>query len=465
MIRRPFPNFFPLLLILTLCNSLLGAAEVTRSRPNFIIIFTDDQGYADLSCFGSKDIHTPNIDQMAEEGRKFTSFYVPSPVCTPSRAGLLTGCYPKRIGMEKHVIFPNQNWGLHPDEVTIADLLKTAGYATACIGKWHLGHRPPFLPTRQGFDSYFGIPFSNDMSQPGHSRPPYKGWDEGWLHQDEQSKKWNTPLMQDEEIIELPVNQRSITRRYTDKAVAFITANQDKPFFLYLPHSMPHIPLFVPEDIYDPDVKKAYKTVIEHIDEETGRILETVKQLKLSESTYIIFTSDNGPWLHFKHHAGKAHPLRDGKGSTYEGGQRVPCIMWAPGRIPAGTETDGIASTIDLFPTIASLAGVEAETRGPIDGMDIHSLLNSDEPSPRNEFLYYDSQGDLQGIRQGAWKLRMMGKESKKFELYNLEEDIGEKKNLAPTSPAKVSNLQTRMLELDQIISNARRAQGVFAPP
>ncbi len=438
---------------------LVGAnasAESTQ-KPNFIIILADDQGYADLGCFGSETIRTPQIDQLAKEGRKFTSFYVPSPLCSPSRAGLLTGCYPKRLSIAKGVLFPKSTIGLHPDEVTIADMLKTAGYATACVGKWHLGHREPFLPTKQGFDSYFGIPYSNDMNHPDNKNRPKISSNDSWLNQAESVKQWNTPLIRDEEIIELPVNQRTITRRYTDEAIQFIQANQDQPFFLYLPHSMPHVPLFVPEDAYDPDPQNAYKTVIEHMDAEVGRVVETVKKLGLSEHTYIIYTSDNGPWLTFKHHAGSAKPLRNGKMSTYEGGQRVPCVMWAPGRIPANTETTAMASTIDLFPTIAKLAGVEASPNGTIDGVDLSDLIQGSDQTPRNEFIYYSKKGVLEGLRQGDWKVRLIGK---KQELYNLAEDIGERNNLAKSQPERTSNLIERMHQLDAKLSAEIRPIG-----
>jgi arylsulfatase A len=447
-------------LILLILSALVGtsaSAKPNTARPNFIIILADDQGYADLGCFGSETIRTPQIDQLAKEGRKFTSFYVPSPLCTPSRAGLLTGCYPKRLSIAKGVLFPKSTTGLHPDEVTIADMLETAGYATACVGKWHLGHREPFLPTKQGFDSYFGIPYSNDMNHPDNKNRPKISSDDSWLNQAESVKQWNAPLMRDEEIIELPVNQRTITRRYTDEAIKFIQANQDQPFFLYLPHSMPHIPLFVPEDAYDPDPQNAYKAVIEHMDAEVGRVVETVKKLGLSEHTYIIYTSDNGPWLTFKNHAGSAKPLRNGKMSTYEGGQRVPCVMWAPGRIPAGTETAAMASTIDLFPTIAKLAGLEASSNGTIDGMDISDLIQGSDQSPRNEFIYYSRKGVLEGLRQGDWKVRLKGKNQ---ELYNLAEDIGEQNNLAKSQPERTSHLIERMNQLDAQLSTEIRPIG-----
>ncbi|MDA1230176.1 MAG: sulfatase-like hydrolase/transferase, partial [Planctomycetota bacterium] len=277
------------------CLSCCPADE----KPNFIIIFTDDQGYNDLGCFGSPHIKTPNIDRLAAEGRKYTSFYSACSVCSPSRAALLTGSYPKRVGMHRHVLFPQSDYGLNPQEYTIADHLKSQGYATGCIGKWHLGHHPETLPRANGFDSYFGIPYSNDMNHPDNKAKSGLSSDELWADQQTAITKWNTPLFRNEEIIELPVDQRTITRRYTDQAVEFITANKDQPFFLYLPHSMPHIPLYVPDDAYDSNPQNAYKCVIEHIDAEVGRVASVVRDLGLSEKTYIIYTSDNGPWLQF----------------------------------------------------------------------------------------------------------------------------------------------------------------------
>jgi arylsulfatase A len=239
--------------------------------------------------------------------------------------------------MHKHVLFPSSRHGLNPDELTIADHLKSAGYATACVGKWHLGHHPETLPRAQGFDSYYGIPYSNDMNHPDNKGKPRVSSDELWKNQESAVTLWKTPLIGNEKIIELPVDQRTVTRRYTDKAIEFVKANKEKPFFLYLPHSMPHIPLYVPDDVYDPDPQNAYTCVIEHIDAEVGRLMDTVRELGIDRNTYVIFTTDNGPWLSFKNHGGSALPLRDGKGTTFEGGQRVPCIMWGPGRIPAGT--------------------------------------------------------------------------------------------------------------------------------
>lgn len=444
--------------------TMVKANSDPTPRPNFIVIFTDDQGYGDLGVFGSPDIQTPHIDRMAKEGRKFTSFYSASSLCSASRAALLTGSYPKRLGMERAVFFPQDDTGLHPDEVTLAEMLKPAGYATACIGKWHVGHRKPFLPTQQGFDYFFGIPYSNDMNHPDNTGgKPWGKWDACWADQETMVKQWNTPLMENDKIIELPVDQRTITRRYTDKAIEFITTNQDKPFFLYLPHSMPHVPLFVPDDVYDPDPKNAYKTVIEHIDAEVGRVVDTVRSLGLSENTYILFTSDNGPWLDKRvgHHGGSAGPLNGGKGWFLEGGIRVPCVMWAPGRIPADTTSDEMASTIDLFPTFASLAQIQAQTRGPIDGLDISAVMHGDAPSPRTELLYYSSQTCF-GMRKGDWKI--LGRNlDQNSALYDLSKDLGERQNLARVNPEKLADLKARAKDLDAQITKEVRTLGVFS--
>ena len=465
-------SIVPLLLasLLTCVATLSQAAGV---KPNFVIIFADDQGYGDLGCFGSETIKTPNIDRMATEGRRFTNFMVASPVCTPSRAALLTGCYPKRIGMHQHVLFPSSTKGLNPEEHTIADHLKAQGYATACFGKWHLGHHPETLPQQHGFDTYFGIPYSNDMNHPDNKGKPKVSSDELWLDQESTLTLWNTPLMENEKIVELPVDQRTVTRRYTDKAVEFITENKDAPFFVYLPHSMPHIPLYVPEDVYDSNPENAYTCVIEHIDAEVGRVLDTIRDLELSENTYVIYTSDNGPWLRFLNHGGSAGPLREGKGTTFEGGQRVPCVMWGPGRIPAGSECDELVGTVDLLPTIAALTGTSLPTDRKIDGVDASALLSGDEDSPREEFLYYTSRGDIEGLRQGKWKLlakkaqqarKGKGKAqaqaaapSAEVMLFDLSSDIGEANDLADAHPEVVAAMLKRMTELDAEIEASAR--------
>jgi arylsulfatase A len=390
-------------IIAVFAGYLLQAAE----KPNFILIFTDDQGYADLSCYGSKTIKTPNIDSIARDGFKSTDFIVAAAICSPSRAALMTGCYPKRLNMHEGVLFPKSIKGLSPDEHTIADHLKAQGYATTCIGKWHLGANPKVLPTANGFDSYFGIPYSNDMN---HTKPtnPQKGegffLDALWKDPGSSLTAYGTPLMENEKIIECPVDQRTLTRRYTQKAIDFVTTNKDQPFFVYLAHSMPHIPLYVPDDVRDPDPKNAYINTIEHLDSEVGRLLKALDELDLSKKTYIIYTSDNGPWLKFRHHAGSALPFRDGKMSTHEGGHRVPCLIRGPG-IPAGTVTDAFSCTMDILPTIAAIVGAPLPEGRKIDGINSWALWNGTaKEAIRKEFVYYSPFGSLEGIRQGNWK-------------------------------------------------------------
>lgn len=461
-------------LALSIFAFLFFAAGVSRAdKPNFIIIFADDQGYGDLSCFGSKTIKTPNIDRLAKEGRKFTSFMVASPVCTPSRAALMTGCYPKRVGMHQHVLFPSSKKGLNPDEHTVADHLKSQGYATACFGKWHLGHHPEVLPTSNGFDTYLGIPYSNDMNHPDNKGKPKGGWqgmDALWNDPESTLTKWKTPLFEDEKIVELPVDQRTVTRRYTQKAIDFVKAHKEGPFFVYLPHSMPHIPLYVPDDVRDPDPKNAYINTIEHIDFEVGRLLNTLDELNLTDNTYVIYTTDNGPWLQFKHHGGSAGPLREGKGTTFEGGQRVPCLMRGPG-IPAGTVCEELTGTIDVLPTIAAITGMPLPEGKKIDGIDVSKLWMGTAKGPlREEFVHYTSRGDIEGLRQKNWKLLVKKPGGRRNNnqaaqkprqpqifLFDLANDIGEQNNLADKHPEIVQQLHDRMLELDgEITKNAR---------
>lgn len=446
------------------CVSVFASVFANENRPNVILIFADDQGYGDLGCFGSTKIKTPNIDRIAKQGRKFTSFMVASPVCTPSRAALLTGCYPKRVGMHQHVLFPSSKKGLNPKEYTMADHFKSLGYATACFGKWHLGHHKEVLPTSNGFDTYFGIPYSNDMNHPDNKGKPkggHAGMDILWADPESTLTKWKTPLFENEKIIELPVDQRTITRRCTQKSIDFIKANHKKPFFVYIPHSMPHIPLYVPDEVRDPDPQNAYFNTIEHIDTEVGRLLNTLDELNLTEKTYVIYTTDNGPWLSFRHHGGSAGPLRDGKGTTFEGGQRVPCVMRGPG-IPAGTECSNLMSTIDLLPTFASITGKSLPEGIKIDGVDASSLLTGDGNPPRSEFIYYTSRGEVEGIRQENWKLlikKRKGKSPQDSEvfLFDLKNDLGERNNLASKKANVVSKMKNRMIQVDaEITKNAR---------
>ncbi len=468
MIARLSPLLSGFILLSALVSQTLAA------KPNFILIFTDDQGYGDLSCFGSETIKTPHIDRLATEGRKFTSFMVASPVCTPSRAALLTACYPKRVGMHQHVLFPASKKGLHPEEHTIADHLKAQGYATGCFGKWHLGHHPEVLPTANGFDTYFGIPYSNDMNHPDNKGKPkggHAGMDILWKDPESTLIKWKTPLFEDEKMVEWPVDQRTITRRCTQKAIDFVKEHQDDPFFVYLPHSMPHIPLYVPDDVRDPDPKNAYINTIEHIDTEVGRLLDTLDDLKLTDNTYVIYTTDNGPWLPFRHHGGSAGPLRNGKGTTFEGGQRVPCLVRGPG-IPAGTSSNALTGTIDILPTIAALTETPLPEDKKVDGLDVSDLWKgTTEESPRTEFIHYTSNGHLEGLRQGNWKLLIKKPRPRRNQnapnneakppqilLFDLSEDIGEQTNLAEQHPEIVARLQTRMEALDREITENARA-------
>ena len=451
--------------------SLSSFGSPSETKTNFIIIFTDDQGYQDLGCYGSPLIKTPNLDRMAEEGIRFTDFYCASPVCSPSRAALLTGCYPPRVNIPG-VLFPGEERGLiglHPDEITIADLLKTRGYATCCIGKWHLGHKPDFLPTRQGFDMYYGIPYSNDMRiDPTMELAPdiklNKGMTVERIRTEEPKGHW-VPLMRNEKVIEYPCDQSTLTKRYTEQAVEFIKENKNKPFFLYLPHTMPHVPLFASEKFRGKSKRGLYGDVIEEIDWSVGEILKTLKRLDLDDNTLVIFTSDNGPWLEFKENGGCSLPLRDGKFTTYEGGMRMPCIMRWPGTIPAGQVCSEVASTIDFLPTIATLTGAQVPQDRIIDGKSIVPLMQNAKSSktPHKDFFYYREGAVLEAVRSGPWKLRQAVPEDHEenqevvVELYNLEDDISEKNNLAEKHPDIVKHLSKRMKRFDrQLKANAR---------
>jgi len=401
--------------------------------PNFILIFTDDQGYQDLGCFGSPLIKTPRIDRMAAQGVRFTSFYSAAPSCTGSRAALMTGCYPQRLSLPS-VLSPRAKVGIHADEITVAQLLKERGYATACVGKWHLGHLPPFLPTRHGFDSYLGLPYSNDMGRTERGEPLL-------------------PLMRNEEIIEQPAVQETLTERYTEEAVRFIRANKDRPFFLYLPHTFPHVPLHVSQRFAGKSARGLYGDVIECIDWSVGRILDTLAELQLDDKTLIVYSSDNGPWLSKGQNGGSALPLRSGKGTTYEGGMREPCVMWRPGHIPPGAVCSEVAATIDILPTFARLVGAEPPADRMIDGKDIWPLM-AGQPgakSPHEAYFYYKGYA-LEAVRSGQWKLRLKrvataGPDGKKkaeavaAELYDLEADIGEQRNLLAEHPDVVQRL------------------------
>ena len=432
--------------------------------PNFIIIFTDDQGFEDIGCFGSPKIKTPHLDKLAAEGRKFTSFYSANSVCSPSRASLLTGCYPVRVSIPG-VLFPRHEIGLNPDGITIADLLKSKGYATSCIGKWHIGHKPKFLPTRQGFDSYYGIPYSNDMTiDPEANLAADIKLREGFTLErirNEKPKKDFVPLMRNEEVIEYPCDQTTLTQRYTEEAVKFIEENKNKPFFLYLPHTMPHIPLFASEKFKGKSERGLYGDTIEEIDWSVGEIMKSLRDNNLDENTLVIYTSDNGPWKLKGGRGGSAHPLRGFKFQTYEGGMRVPCIMHWKGKVPAGSSCDEIAATIDLLPTIAGLSGAEMPNERTIDGKDIWPLIAGKKGAQTPHEIYFFYKGNkLESARQGKWKLRRSGKKSQPVELYDLASDISESKNLAKENEILVNEIINKMNLFDEKLKKNQRPAG-----
>ncbi len=426
--------------IVLLTALLLTAAlpAVAADKPNVVLIFVDDLGYSDVGAFGSKLHRTPHIDRMAAEGRKFTDFYVSANVCTPSRASLLTGCYPRRVGLDENekgqwVLFPGNQEGLHSDEVTIAEVLKSAGYRTAIVGKWHLGDQKEFLPTRQGFDSYFGIPYSNDM---GHdSRPEPYGYPP-------------LPLLRDEQVIEEEPDQRLITQRYTEEALAFLEKSKDEPFFLYLPHTMPHWPQYSSEQFAGKSKNGSWGDAVEEIDWSTGQILAKLKDLGIDEKTLVLFASDNGGATRF---GASNAPLRGGKGTTWEGGHRSALIARWPGRIPAGTTCREMALSMDILPTLAALAGAEMPSDRRIDGKDIRGLLLDPVPAPSpHTAYYYYFMSHLNAVRSGRWKLfvnrttRRRGRYINETvtELYDLHADIGETTNLAGRYPGVVEQLR-----------------------
>ncbi len=443
---------------------------VAERSPNFIVIFTDDQGYQDVGCFGSPNIKTPNLDQMAGDGMKFTDFYAMAPVCSASRAGLLTGCYPPRVGTVG-VYFPNHVKGLNPDEVTIAEVLKPRGYATGCIGKWHLGHHKEFLPSSQGFDYYFGIPYSNDMDPV--KKAGKRDLDKHFVDND--ISRWNVPLMRNDEIIERPAYQPTLTQRYTEEAVSFIDRHKDEPFFLYLPHTMPHIPIFVSEKFYTDDPSMAYQRCIEEIDWSVGEVLKAVKRHGLDDNTLIVFTTDNGPWLNLKppHHGGSALPLRAGKFTTYEGGMRVPTIMRWTGKIAAGETCDKVAATFDLMPTLAGLANAQLPDR-KIDGKDIWPLMSGEsKESPHDAFYYFKGHNKqkfkLHSMRKGKWKLhigtpaRGNRQKVKPPQLYDLSQDISESEDVADQHPVIVSQLVAQAVAFENQMRDEARPEGMLA--
>ncbi len=390
--------FFTLVLSVSALCIRAHAAEPT----NVVIIFIDDQGYNDVGCFGAEGFTTPNIDRIAAEGMKFTSFYVSQAVCSASRASLLTGCYANRVGI-LGALFPSSKNALSHDETTIAEVLKAKGYATGIFGKWHLGHKPPFLPLQHGFDEYLGLPYSNDMWPVDY---------DGKQHDPEHWKAKRYPPLplidgdQTVETIDTLEDQDTLTTRFTERAVAFIDKNKDEPFFLYLPHTMGHVPLGVSEKFRGSSEQGMYGDVMQEIDWSVGQVLEALDRNNLADNTLVVYTSDNGPWMNYGNHAGSAFPLREGKGTMWDGGCRVPCVMRLPGTIPAGSVTNNMASTIDLLPTIVEITGADAPPL-PIDGVSLLPLLRGDEnANPRDEFWFYYGR-QLQAVRKGKWKLHL----------------------------------------------------------
>ncbi len=440
--------------------------RLNERPPNVVLVFTDDQGYADVGCYGAQGFQTPYLDRMASEGVRFTDFYVAQPICGASRAALLTGCYPNRIGLTGA---PDHNarHGIHENEVTLAELMKSQGYATAIYGKWHLGHLPPFLPTRHGFDDYFGLPYSNDM----------------WPFHPERPEDYpDLPLLEGETTVGFNPDMNRLTTWYTERAVRFIESNHDRPFFLYLSHSMAHVPLGVSERFRGRSEQGLYGAVMMELDWSMGEILQTLKRLQLDEQTLVIFTSDNGPWVSYGDHSGSALPLREAKGTTWEGGVRVPCIMRGPGRIPPGTICSQPAMTIDIFPTIAALIGAELPEH-PLDGLNIWPLMHGESRSiSPHEALYFYYGSTLEAVRCGRWKLHfphsyrtlsgrgggsegipvLYDRAETDWALYDLHEDIGETTNLIASFPDVAARLRDLAEKFDQDLQAQRRPRGVI---
>ena len=462
-------------LLLLLPFSLLAA-----STPNVVVIFIDDMGYADIDPFGdTPGYETPNLTRMAKEGRKFTDFYVTQAVCSASRAGLMTGCYNVRVGI-LGALGPSAKHGIHPDEVTIAEICKQEDYATACYGKWHLGHHRKFLPMQHGFDDYFGLPYSNDMwpFHPGVMHLPMEKRLKRWPH---------LPLIEGNEVINPQVDgaaQEQLTTQYTERAVRFIEQNRKRPFFLYVPHSMVHVPLYVSDKFKGKSKNGLFGDVMMEVDWSVGQILETLRKHDLDKRTLVIFTADNGPWLSYGDHAGSAAPLREGKGTMWDGGCRESCIMWMPGTIPAGTVCKEPAMTIDILPTVAHLIGAELPGH-KIDGKNIWPLIagTAGAKSPHEAYYFYKGS-QLQAIRKGKWKMHwphsyrtMAGKPGgtggipasytnakTELVLYNLEEDIGERVDLKDRYPEVVEELSSLGDRMRRDLGDAKVKGSGFRP-
>ncbi len=441
-----------LVTIAALLSLFAISTQAATKTPNIIIIMADDLGYGDLGCYGHPSINTPNIDRMAAEGLRFTDFYAGQSLCTPSRAALMTGRFAIRSGMAggpgRHVLYPNNKGGLPPEEITMAEGLKAKGYATCAIGKWHLGDLPGWMPTDNGFDTFFGLPYSNDSD-----------WVTTQLRRSEATNRnpdfhsFNVPLYRNTNIIERPVNQNTLTKRYTEEAIHFMEQNKKKPFFLYFAHTFPHVPVFASDKFKNKSLRGRFGDAVEEVDWSVGQVLEWLKKEKLDKDTFVIFTSDNGPWLDKKWNGGSASLLRDGKAGTWEGGYRIPAIVRWPGKISVGV-THEIASAMDLYPTAFKLAGAEIPKDRPIDGVDLSPLLFGGKKGNRDtQFYYYTT--NVYAIRKGRYKAHFVTHNGYSKDepvkhnpplLFDLYEDPAERNDLANEHPDVVAEL-TKMRE------------------
>lgn len=444
------PIIYSLVLTGLISHHVNASAKSKSVTPNFIIILADDMGYGDIGINGHPTIKTPNLDRMTMEGQKWTNFYVAASVCTPSRAGLLTGRLPVRSGMcseKRRVLFPGSKGGLPENEITIASALKSVGYATACIGKWHLGHLPQYSPNAHGFDYYFGIPYSNDMDRV--DGPDYKT-----MATKPKIDYFNVPLIRNSEVIERPADQTTITKRYTQEAINFIQQNRKRPFFIYLAHSMPHIPLFRSKKFENISLRGRYGDVIEELDWSVGQILAALKENGIDENTMVVFTSDNGPWLIFNEQGGSAGLLSGGKGGTYEGGMREPAIFRWPGTIKPGVVMEP-GTTMDLLPTICSIANVRLPDDRIYDGYNITQALMGIGPNPRDVVFYYRGT-EVFAIRKGSYKAHFItqpeySSNTKTIQdpplLFNLNVDPSEKYNVADQHPGIIAEIKKVLKE------------------